>query len=62
MIKYKLVGGPLHGKKFDSDVLPPLLLVSNGNGEKAEYYRFNEMRGNRYYVYTWINECREVRI
>jgi len=61
MIKYKLVGGPLHGKKFDREPLPPLLIVTNGDGE-SHYYRFNEMRGNRYYVYTWINECGEVKL
>ena len=60
-IKYKLVGGPFHGRKFEDRPLAPLLSVRNG-GEETHYYRFLEMRGNRYYVYVYVNACSDVAL
>lgn len=54
-IKYKLVGGPYHGQVFYDTALPPLLYVYGPEGE--HYYKFNEMRGHNYYVYTFVNAC-----
>ena len=63
-IKYKLVGGPFHRQVFFDNNLPPLIYVHGkvDDETKDEFYRFSEMRGHNYYVYTWFNACSDVEL
>lgn len=62
MVKYKLVGGPLHAKRFfHSENLPKLVMVKNGTGEVHPYI-FVEMRGLNYFVYNYVGDIANIEV